>query len=79
MSAAPPLTRRMFRFLLVSPFRFTWWLVTGVCNAIGILLSLFFGIALVTLGYFLASTIIGAIIGVPMLILGIFLLLRALY
>ena len=69
----------MFRFILFAPFRISWRLVTALCNAIGILMSLLLGALLVTLGYFLMSSIIGAFIGLPLFVIGLFLLLRALY
>ena len=69
----------MFRYMVFAPFRITWRVVTAVCNAIGILMSLLLGALFVTVGYFLMSSIIGAVVGLPMFIVGVFLLLRALY
>jgi hypothetical protein len=79
MSATHTLPGRMVRFVIFTPFKVSWRVVTAVCNAIGILMSLLLGALLVTLGYFLMSTIIGAVIGLPLFVIGVFLLLRALY
>jgi len=43
------------------------------------MLCLVLGVALMGAGYILTSTIIGAILGIPLMIIGFFLLLRALY
>ena len=70
---------RMIRFMFFFPIRMTWRCATAVCNAIGILMSLLLAALLLTVGYFLLSTLIGAILGLPIFIFGVFLLLRALY
>lgn len=79
MAATQTVPGRMFRYALLLPVRVTWRFATVVCNAVGILMCLVLGALFVTLGYFLLSTIIGAIFGLPLFILGMFLLLRALY
>ena len=45
----------------------------------GILLTLLIGVAFLLIGLYLTSTIIGAIPGLPMVVLGGFLTMRALY
>jgi hypothetical protein len=70
---------RAFRVVLFWPFILAWRLVTFITNLIGILLALVIGLALMMLGIFLSSTIIGIVVGVPVFILGLLLLVRAIY
>ncbi|MFP6581155.1 MAG: hypothetical protein VCD00_01220 [Candidatus Hydrogenedentota bacterium] len=70
---------KILRLFFVWPFKLLWKIVTTTCNAIGILLSLLLGSALMFAGYILVTTFIGAIIGLPMMVIGAFLILRALY
>lgn len=70
---------RVFRVVLFWPFILAWRLVTFITNLIGILLALVIGLALMMLGIFLSSTIVGIIVGVPFFILGLLLLVRAIY
>lgn len=69
----------MFLKILLFPFRLIWRLVTALVNAIGILMGLLVGTLLMAVGILLCFTVIGAFIGVPMAIIGFFILLRALY
>ncbi len=68
------LTRIMF-----FPVRLSWRIVTALVNAIGILLGLVLGSVLLGVGVLLCYTFIGAFIGVPMVVIGFLILLRALY
>lgn len=68
-----------FRVLLLLPIKLTWRFATFVCTALGIFLTLLLALALIVVGYLLISSIIGFLFGLPLLILGIFLLARALY
>ena len=70
---------RMIRALLLWPFFVLWRLVTATANALGIVLSLVVALVMIGIGLFLSSTFVGIIFGLPILILGIFLLARALY
>lgn len=69
----------MFLKILLFPFRLLWTLVTKLVEAIGILLGLLIGALLMAIGILLCFTVIGAFIGVPMAVIGFFILLRALY
>ena len=70
---------RMLRYFLFAPFRFGWWMSSRVERSAGILFTLLIGAALLGVGFFLCSTFIGMIVGIPMMIAGGFLALRALY
>ena len=73
------LPSRMIRALLLWPVFALWRLVTAAANALGIVLSLVVALVMIGVGLFLSSTFVGIIFGLPILILGIFLLARALY
>lgn len=87
MSIAKPMTRiesnkrsgRWLRWLLLTPFRIGWWFATRVEKATGIAFTLVAGAILVVAGFWLSSTILGLILGIPMIVAGGFLLARALY
>lgn len=64
---------------ITGPCRLLWWAATRTEKRMGIPLTLASGAALLFAGLFLTSTIIGAIVGIPMTVLGAFLTLRALY
>lgn len=64
---------------LTWPLRFAWRRVTAFSERVGILRTLILGAILTVLGYILMSTIIGALIGIPMFIVGLVLLVRGLY
>jgi hypothetical protein len=61
------------------PFLALWWLVTFVFEATGRLLCAVLGVALVIVGGVVALTIVGAPIGIPLVLLGVLLLVRALF
>ena len=70
---------RLLRYLLLAPFRLGWWMASKVEGSTGILFTLLVGAGLLAGGIFLSSTLIGALLGIPMIIAGGFLALRALY
>ena len=73
------LPARALRMLLLWPVFLLWRLATVTCNAIGIIFSIIVALALLGAGYLLISTFIGVIFGIPLMIVGAFLLARALY
>lgn len=73
------LPSRTIRIVFFWPLMLLWRFVTFVTNVIGILLALIIGLGLMALGLFLSSTIIGLVVGVPLFILGLLLLIRAIY
>ncbi len=75
----PTWTRRGLRFFLLWPVLLAWRMASVVERGTGIVWTLIGGSALVMLGLFLCSTLLGVILGLPMAICGSFLLARALY
>ena len=61
------------------PFYALWRLLTFILNTTGRLLCAVLGIALMVLGTVVALTIVGAPLGVPLILLGVLLLARALF
>ena len=61
------------------PISLLWKLVTVVSNRVGIIATLGMGAALTFVGYVLIASLIGALIGVPLFVLGLFMLARGLY
>jgi hypothetical protein len=56
-----------------------WKLITLVANLIGIVLSLLIGAVLMFVGFALTTTIIGAVLGVPLFLIGMLLFIRGLW
>ncbi len=65
--------------LLLWPLVLLWRLVTLIANATGIILALVIGAVLMFVGWILIGTIIGALIGVPLFIIGLLLFIRGLW
>ncbi|GMV91762.1 MAG: hypothetical protein AMXMBFR82_15400 [Candidatus Hydrogenedentota bacterium] len=64
---------------LLWPLVLLWRLVTLIANATGIILALVIGAVLMFVGWILIGTIIGALIGVPLFIIGLLLFIRGLW
>ena len=65
--------------VLPWPFRMVWSFIGIVFLGIGKLLSMLLGVILAAIGVALCCTIIGAIIGVPLVVLGVAMFLRSLF
>lgn len=65
--------------VLTWPFRMVWSLLGVIFLAAGKLLTLLLGLALAVLGVVLTGSIIGAGIGIPLLIFGVLLMIRSLF
>ena len=65
--------------ILIWPFKVVWSLVALVLNLTGRFLALMIGLLLALVGVALSATIIGAILGIPMIIFGGALVLRGLF
>jgi hypothetical protein len=65
--------------LLLQPFVWLWQLVTWVLGLTGRLVAVILGFVLLVLGLLLTLTVIGAIVGIPMLIVGFALIARGLF
>ena len=65
--------------VLTWPFRMVWSFIGIVFLGIGKLLSMLLGVILAAIGVALCCTIIGAIMGVPLVVLGVALFLSSLF
>ena len=61
------------------PFHAVWRLVTFILNVTGRLICAVLGIALMVVGSAVTLTIVGAPLGIPLILLGVLLLARALF
>jgi hypothetical protein len=62
--------------LLVLPFRLLWWIVRVIVEVTGRLLAVLIGVVLVVAGVILTLTVVGAIVGVPLIAIGVGLILK---
>lgn len=65
--------------ILFAPFAWLWQLVTFILGMTGRLLAVVLGFVLLIVGLLLTLTLIGAIVGIPMLIVGFALIVRGLF
>lgn len=65
--------------LLLLPLVLIWRLVSMLVQITGILLALLIGFIFMVVGVALSMTVVGAVIGVPLLFLGVMITLRAIY
>lgn len=72
------LTNRPVPWIL-WPFYAVAQLITGILKLTGRLLAALIGFVLLVLGGVLCLTVIGAILGVPLLIFGLMLMVRAIF
>ena len=61
------------------PFHAVWRLVSFILSATGRLLCAVLGIVLMVVGSTVTLTIVGAPLGIPLILLGVLLLVRALF
>jgi len=61
------------------PFTLVWDLLTTVLELVGRLLCLALGLVLMMVGVFATLTVVGAWVGIPLAVLGLLLLVRALF
>ncbi len=64
---------------LLMPFVWLWELVTFILGLTGRLLAVLVGLVLLIVGILLTMTIIGAIVGIPLFLLGLALIARGLF
>ncbi len=64
---------------LFAPLYWVWDLVSWILGLTGRLIAVLLGFVLLVVGLLLTVTVIGAIIGIPMLIVGFALVLRGLF
>lgn len=65
--------------LLLLPLVLIWRPVSMLVQITGILLALLIGFIFMVVGVALSMTVVGAVIGVPLLFLGVMITLRAIY
>lgn len=65
--------------IFFAPFVWLWQLVTFLLGLTGRLLAVVLGFVLLVVGLLLTLTVIGAIVGIPMLIVGFALIVRGLF
>jgi hypothetical protein len=61
------------------PFVALWRLVTGIIQLTGRLLAIVLGVALMIIGVVVTVTVVGAVIGIPLIIFGFLLVIRGLF
>jgi hypothetical protein len=79
MSHAAILPKRRRYPLWALPVVALWKVITFFASAMGILLSLTIGALCMFLGFALTATIAGAVIGVPLFVIGLLLFVRGLW
>ncbi|HEY3342206.1 MAG TPA: hypothetical protein VGK81_09320, partial [Anaerolineae bacterium] len=65
--------------LLLWPFWAIWRLVTFILGLTGRLVAVVLGLVLLIVGVLLTLTVIGAIVGIPLILFGFLLLLRGIF
>lgn len=65
--------------IITAPFRFCGWLIGLILEVTGRLISLLIGLACAAIGVALCFTIIGAVIGIPLIIFGGGLMLKCIF
>lgn len=65
--------------VLTWPFRMVWSFVGMIFLGIGKLFSMILGIILAVVGVALSCTIVGAIAGIPLIVLGVTMFFRSLF
>ena len=65
--------------VLTWPFRMVWSFVGMIFLGIGKLFSMILGIILAVVGVALGCTIVGAIVGIPLIVLGVTMFFRSLF
>ena len=63
----------------LSPFVGLWRLVSGILVATGRLVAVILGLVFVLVGALLSATVVGAIVGVPLILFGGLLVVRGLF
>ena len=65
--------------VLLWPVKATWQLTAAVLGVLGRILSFVIGFLLLIIGVVASLTVIGAVIGIPLMLLGFALILRGLF
>ena len=65
--------------ILLWPFELLWCIASLIFRVVGSLLSAIIGLALIILGVVLTVTVVGAIIGVPIIFTGALMIIRSIF
>ncbi|MCA1552807.1 MAG: TMEM43 family protein [Chloroflexi bacterium] len=65
--------------LLWLPFVAVWHLVTWTMRLVGRLLAIVFGVLLMVVGVLASLTVVGAIVGLPLIVVGFIVTLRGIF
>lgn len=65
--------------IISAPFRFVIWLIGAILELTGRFMGFMIGLVVCALGVAVSLTVVGAIIGVPMVIIGGGLMLKCLF
>ena len=65
--------------VLLWPFVALWTLVATIIKVVGRVVAFIVGLALMIVGAILTVTIVGAVVGVPLAVLGLLLVTRSLF
>ncbi|MBE6906133.1 MAG: hypothetical protein E7476_07690 [Ruminococcaceae bacterium] len=65
--------------ILFWPFELIWWIIGLVFDLLGFIISLTIGLILTILGAVLTFTIVGAFIGIPLIVFGLLLAVRSFF
>jgi len=65
--------------VLIWPFKMVWNLLAFILNLTGRFVAILIGLVLVLIGVAISVTIVGAILGIPMIVFGGALILRGLF
>jgi hypothetical protein len=64
---------------ILWPFVALWKLLAGLISVTGRLVAVLLGAALMLLGGLVSLTVVGAVIGIPLAVLGLLIILRGLF
>ena len=65
--------------LILWPFEAIWWLVSTILSLTGRLVIIVLGVVFMLAGGLISATLIGAVLGIPILFFGVLLVLRGLF
>ncbi|OGO65122.1 MAG: hypothetical protein A2029_17245 [Chloroflexi bacterium RBG_19FT_COMBO_47_9] len=66
-------------YWLLRPFAWLWNLIAYIVKLTGRMLAVVLGLALMLVGFILTITVVGAIGGIPLFIIGLLLIVRGLW
>jgi hypothetical protein len=64
---------------IMWPFEALWWLLTLILEFTGRLITVIIGVVMMMVGAVISITLVGAVLGIPLLFFGVLLTLRGLF